>query len=238
MSYNLLRSHILGTLAIYSCFSLILTNPAIAEEKLSTLTVTGQGVEMIATTLAQVRLGVEIQGKTAAEVQQEVARRTSAVVELLRTKNVAGLQTTGIRLEPNYDYSNNQRNLIGYIGTNTVSFRLQSDRVGSLLDETVQAGASRIDEVSFTATPEAIREAQKEALRQATLDARSMADVVLNTLNLTSKEIVSIQVNDTNVPPPMPLQMERLSKADVAIDTPVIGGEQTIRASVTLQISY
>ncbi|MGF1540357.1 MAG: SIMPL domain-containing protein, partial [Pleurocapsa sp.] len=182
--------------------------------------------------------GVEIQGKTAAEVQQEVARRSSAVVELLRTKNVAGLQTTGIRLEPNYDYSNNQRNLVGYIGTNTVSFRLQSDRVGSLLDETVQAGASRIDEVSFTATPEAIREAQKEALRQATLDARSMADVVLNTLNLTAKEIVSIQVNDTNVPPPMPLQMERLSKADVAIDTPVIAGEQTIRASVTLQISY
>ncbi|MGF1539416.1 MAG: SIMPL domain-containing protein, partial [Pleurocapsa sp.] len=95
MSHNLLRSHILGTLVIYSCFSLILTNPAIAEEKLSTLIVTGQGIEMIATTLAQVRLGVEIQGKTAAEVQQEVARRSSAVVELLRTKNVAGLQTTG-----------------------------------------------------------------------------------------------------------------------------------------------
>ncbi len=248
MSNNLVRSQIsqftlsklgLGTLAVYSFLSLILTNSVVAEEKsLPTLTVTGQGVEMIATTLAEISLGVEIQGKTAAEVQQQVAQKTSDVINVLRSKNVAELQTTGIRLQPNYDYSNNQKTLVGYIGENTVSFRFPSDEVGSLLDETVQAGVSRIDQVSFTATPEAIIEAQKEALRKATLNAQSMADVVLNTLNLTSKEIVSIQVNQTNIPSPKPLQVQRLSTADLEVNTPVIGGNQTIRASVTLQISY
>jgi uncharacterized protein len=228
----------LSTLAICGFFSLILTNSAMAEEKLSTLTVTGQGIETIDTTLAEVRLGVEIQGKTAAEVQQQVAQKTSAVIDLLRSKNVAGLQTTGIRLEPSYDYSNNQSTLIGYVGTNSVSFRLPSDRVGSLLDETVRAGASRIDEVSFTATPEAIVEAQKAALRKATLDARGMADVVLKTLNLTSQEVVSIKINDTNFPPPMPLQLDAVAKGNAEAITPVIGGEQKIQASVTLQISY
>ena len=226
-------------LAICSFLSLTSIDPAIASEKLlPTLTVTGNGMERIATTLTQVRLGVEIQGKTATEVQQEVAKRTSAVVDLLRSKDVEQLQTTGVRLQPNYDYSNNQRRLVGYIGTNTISYELQTELVGTLLDETVKVGASRIDGVSFTATPEAISTAQKEALRKATLDAQAMADAVLKTLNLTSKEIVSIQVNEASFPPPKPIQFEQLSRANARVNTPIIGGEQTVRASVTLQISY
>ena len=233
------KQNFVRLLAIYSFLSLTSIAPAIAQEKLlSTLTVTGNGVETLATTLTQVSLGVEIQGKTAAEVQQEVAKRTSTVVDLLRSKNVEQLQTEGIRLQPNYEYSNNQRNLVGYIGTNTVSFRFPTEQVGSLLDETVKAGASRIDRVSFIATPEAIKEAQQEALRKATVDAQSMAEVVLKTLNLTSKEIISIKVNETNAPPPMPIAVSQLSTADAKINTPIIGGEQTVRASVTLEISY
>jgi hypothetical protein len=40
-----------------------------------TLTVSGKGDVTIPTTLTQVRLGVEIKGKTAQEVQQQVAQR-------------------------------------------------------------------------------------------------------------------------------------------------------------------
>ena len=227
------------TLAICSFLSLTSINPAIASEKLlPTLTVTGNGIERIATTLTQVRLGVEIQGQTATEVQQEVAKRTSAVVDLLRSNDVEKLQTTGVRLQPNYDYSNKQRTLVGYTGTNTVSFSLQTEQVGTLLDETVKAGASRIDGVSFTATPEAISEAQFEALRKATVEAQAMADAVLNTLGLTSKEIVSIQVNGASVPPPKPIPVGQMSRAEAQVSTPIIGGEQIVRASVTLQIGY
>ncbi len=226
-------------LAICSFGCLALINPAMANEQmLRTLTVTGQGIERIPTTLTQVRLGVEIQGKTAAEVQREVAKRTSAVVDFLRSRNVEQLQTTGIRLQPNYNYSDRERRLVGYIGTNTVSFRLSTEQVGTLLDEAVKAGATRIDGVSFTAAEEAIASAQKEALRLATLDAQAKGDAVLKALNFTPKEIVRIQVNGASLPPPKPLQAEQLSRAAADISTPVIGGEQTVQASVTLQISY
>ena len=227
------------TLAICSFLSLVWLNPAWAQEQvLRTLTVTGQGVERIPTTLTQVELGVEIQGKTATEVQQEVAKRTSAIVDFLRERQVEQLQTTGIRLMPNYQYNDNQRKLVGYIGTNTVSFRLPTEQVGMVLDEAVKAGASRIDGVSFTATPEAISAAQKEALRKATIDAQAMADVVLKSLSLTSKEIVSIQINGASAPPPRPIQVEQMSRAKESVTTPIIGGEQIVQVSVTLQISY
>ena len=91
-------------LVISILFSLISFYPAVAQpESLRTLTVAGNGIEKIATTLAEVNLGVEIRGKTATQVQQEIATRTSAVVDLLDSKDVQQLQTTGVRLNPNYE---------------------------------------------------------------------------------------------------------------------------------------
>lgn len=220
--------------------SLAWTSPALAQEALMrrTLTVTGRGVENVQTTKAEVRLGVEAQGKTASEVQQAVARRSSAVVNLLRSRNVERLETTGISLNPNYNYENGKQQLVGYIGSNIVSFRVATERAGVLLDQAVKAGATRIDGISFIAADEAINQARQQALREATQDALTEADAVLKSLNLTRREIVSIQVDAAKVsPPPVPLQREALSAADSA-PTPVIGGEQEIETSVTLQVSY
>ncbi len=221
--------------------SLSLASPALAQEKvLRTLTVTGRGFEKIATTITQVRLGVEAQGKTANEVQGEVARRSNAVVTLLKSRSVEKLETTGINLNPVYSYNNNRQKLEGYGASNTVSFRVPTEKAGTLLDDAVKAGASRIDGVSFVASDEAISAAQKVALREATQDAQSQADAVFSALNLTRKEVVSIQVNGASAPIPiMMADVERFSKVAAAqAPSPVIGGEQRVEGSVTLQISY
>jgi uncharacterized protein len=222
-------------------FSLTLATPAMAEQQLlRTLTVTGQGNEMIPTTLSRVMLGVEVQGETAEEVQQEAARRSSAVVELLRSRNIAKLQTTGINLSPRYDYSNNgEQKIIGYTATNSVSFQVANDRAGTIMDEAVKAGATRIDGVSFIADEGAIATAQRQAIREATQDAQAQAEAALNALGLTRKEVVSVQINGSAPPFPVFYQTEALAaRTAAAPPTPVIGGEQEVQASVTLQISY
>lgn len=224
--------------------TLTFANPVLAQQgqtqdlTLRTLTVSGRGVETIPTTLTQVRLGVEVQGKTAQEVQQEVARRSSAVVALLRSRNVEKLETTGISLNPVYSYNNDVQRLTGYSATNIVSFRLNTEQTGTLLDEAVKAGATRIDGISFVASDPAIAAAQKQALQEATQDAQQQANAVLSVLDFTPKEVVSIQVNSANPPqPPMPLYRREAALADTA-STPVVGGEQQVEASVTLQIRY
>lgn len=222
--------------------SLAMISPVQAQEKLvRTLTVTGRGFEDIQTTLAQVRLGVEVQGKTANEVQQEVARKSNAVVTFLRSRQVDKLETTGINLNPRYDYTNNRQTLIGYTGSNNVSFRVPTERSGEIIDEAVKRGASRIDGVSFVASDEAITAAQKQALRKATQEAQVQADAVFSVLSLTRKEIVSIQVNGASVPMPIfrdAAAMELRSAKVQAAPSPVVGGEQRVEGSVTLQISY
>ncbi|MEG4938768.1 SIMPL domain-containing protein [Microcoleus sp. F4-D5] len=246
MNSNLQRGDRINFRSLVTALCLTLTlvsfaglDPAAAQEqRMRTLSVTGRGVEAIPTTQTQVALGVEVQGKTAAEVQQEAARRSSAVVALLRSRQVEKLETTGITLNPTYSYENNQQRLTGYIATNTVSFRLNTQSAGTLLDDAVQAGATRIQGVSFVAADSAIEQARKQALRKATQDAQSQADAVLSALNLKRGDILGIQVNGAIAPPPMYRQLAgaRAAAADAA--TPVVGGEQEIEASVTLQIAY
>lgn len=240
LSTNGLRLQTISLTA--SLWAIALINPVMAQEKLlRTLSVTGRGVESIPTTKTQVQLGVEVQGKSATGVQEEVARRSGAVVELLKARNeVEKLETTGIRLNPIYSYENNKQQLTGYSATNSVSFRLPTEQAGTLLDDAVKAGATKIDGVSFTASEEAIAKVQKQALRKATQDAQQQADAVLSSLNLTQKEIVSIQVNGaTPLPEPrLPRQFSTTTKLAGDAVMAVVGGEQEVQASVTLQISY
>lgn len=222
-----------------------ITPPVLAQEKVQmqsftpqTITVTGRGVETIPTTLTQVSLGVEVQAKTAQEAQQAVARRSSNVLALLKSRQVEKLQTTGISLNPVYSYNNNVQKLTGYTATNTVSFRLPTQQAGDILDAAVKAGATRIDSVSFVGSDSAIAAAMQQALRAATQNARQQASAVLSSLNLTQKEVVSIQVNNASPPAPVFKAAQRSALADQEASTPVVGGEQQVEASVTLQISY
>jgi uncharacterized protein YggE len=230
---------------VLSILSLAIATPALAQVQTAgtpvrTLTVTGRGDENIATTISQVQLGVEVQGKTANEVQQEAARRSSAVVEFLKSRNVDKLQTTGISLNPTYNYDNGKQTLTGYIATNTVSFRVDNAQAGTIIDEAVKVGATQINGISFIAPDSAIAAAQKQALREAVEDANQQADAVLASLNLSRQEIIGIQIDGANapMPPVLPYATVAREQADKAASTPIIGAEQRVEASVTLQIRY
>ncbi|QOV22199.1 SIMPL domain-containing protein [Anabaenopsis elenkinii] len=227
-------------LVLVSC--IISIQPGLAQDRqrfLRTLTVSGRGVETIPTTLSQVSMSVEVQSKTAQLAQQEAAHRASVVLALLKSRNVEKLQTSGIRLNPVYSYTDNVQRITGYVANNTVRFQMATEQVGKLLDEAVKVGATQINSVSFIASDQAIASAQKEALRQATQDAQEQANAVLSTLGLQSQEVVSIQINSATAPPPPMLERDQVLKlANIDSSTPVIGGEQQVEASVTLQISY
>lgn len=221
-------------------FTPVITSTAMAQETLlRTLTVTGQGRVAVQTTKAEVSLGVDVQGSDAATVQREVAQRSTAVVELLRARNVGKLETTGVQLTPNYNYENGRSEIVGYTGSNTVSFQVPTEAMGAILDEAVNVGANQIRGISFIADDAALESARQRALREAVNDAQTQANTVLSALNLGPQEVVTIQVNGAN--PPMPVPMPRraeLANAAADYSTPVIGGEQMLEASVTLQIRY
>jgi uncharacterized protein len=206
-----------------------------------TLTASGRGIVSIPTTLSQIRLAIDVSGKTPNDTQQEAAKRSTQVMNYLKTQQLEKLQTTSITLNPTYTYPNNARpQIIGYTATNSISFRVANDRAGAILDAAVKNGATRIDSVSFVASDRAIATAQLQALKQATQDAQRQADAVLETLALKRKEVIGIQIANTSTPAPIPLVQESAAKvaSDRSFTTPVVGGEQQVEAAVTLDIGY
>lgn len=207
-----------------------------------TLVVSGRGIVNIPKTTSRVRLGVEIQGATSNKVQQEIAQRSSAVVALLKSNaDVKKLETTGIRLNPVYSYKDNQQKLVGYNGSNIVSFQIAPEKLGTLLDEAIKAGATRIDGVTLVATDEEIATAQKDAIRLASKDAQTQAEAALESLSLKQQEIVNVQINGGN--PSSVYETANFSAADLPVASkapasPVIAGDQRVEAAVMLQIRY
>jgi uncharacterized protein len=207
-----------------------------------TLTASGKGIVTIPTTLSQISLAIEVSDKTPLAAQQAAARRSTQVVNFLKAQPVDKLKTTGIDLNPTYTYPPNRSpQLVGYTASNSISFRVTTDRAGAILDAAVKNGATRINGVSFVASDQAIATAQLQALKQATQDAERQADAVLETLNLKRKEVIGIQINSASTPAPIPIAegMLRQSVAKpVSPPTPVIGGDQQVEALVTLDIGY
>ncbi len=243
------KSNAKTALSISISLSLILftsISPGVAQERKPprTLTASGRGIVTIPTTISQIRLAIEAQGKTPTTTQQEAAKRSARVMAYLKTQRVDKLQTTGINLNPTYTYPpNGKPQITGYTATNSISFQVPTDRAGGILDAAVQNGATRIDGVSFVAGEKAIESAQFQALKQATLDAQRQADAVLGTLNLQRKEVIGIKIDSTSNPAPvsMPAEMMQSKRAyarDGEPSTPVVGGEQQVEAAVTVDFSY
>ena len=204
------------------------------------LTVTGQGEVRVATSRSAITLGVEVLAPTAAAAQAQAAQQSNAVVALLKDRKVDRLQTTGIQLNPRYNYNDGQQILEGFSASNQVSFEVPTEQAGAIMDGAVKAGATRIDGLQFLADDTVLDAAQQQALQKATQSAQTQAQTVFNSLGLQSQEVVGIQINGASAPlPPGPLlRADAQTMAASVAPTPVVGGEQTVFATVTLQIRY
>ncbi|MBG1257821.1 SIMPL domain-containing protein [Nostoc commune] len=215
------------------------TNPNTAPAQI--LEVTGQGEVTVPTTLTEVQLGIQVEGETATEVQEEVAQRSAAVVDVLQKLGAQELQTTSIQLNPVYSFEDNTQTLTGFEGLNTFQFELPTDQAGAAIDTAIKAGANLIQDISFTASDEALQQARLQVLSEAVKDAQAQAGAVFSTLQLTPGKIIDIDINSADNLSPSPLVFEALSKTSFAAadtTTPIIGSPQTIEASVSLDIAY
>ncbi len=201
---------------------------ALAQERV--LQVVGQGSITLPAQLAEVEVGVEIRGRNANQVQTEIAERLARMIKVLRSKAAEKITTTGVQLSPFYG---ERQELLGLIGRNTLRFRLPLAQTGTVLDDLVSQGANQITRLSLMATEATLEQGRTQALQAAVQDAQRQAEVVLQALQLTPKEVVGITILHTSAPAPRSFAL-----AEARVNTPILGGEQTIQAQVKLEIRY
>jgi uncharacterized protein YggE len=143
------------------------------------IAVSGEATVSVPPDLAEVTLGVEADGPTAAEAQRRTARTMEKVLAALAAAGVErkDLRTTQYSLTPvrRWDEPTRREVLLGYRAANLVTVRTgETGRVGQLVDAAVSAGATDVANLSFSVADRS--KVREEALARAVADARHQAE--------------------------------------------------------------
>ena len=200
------------------------------------ITVGGDAIVQAQPDTAILTISVVTQARRALDAQQENATKTDAVVQAL--KAVAGpgaeIKTSGYSVQPQRVYRENQPPTIsGYEARNSVTVTMGDlKKVGTVIDASSQAGANDIAGIAFTLRQD--RPARDRALREATREAMSKAEVIASALGRKVTRIVEVQ-EEGFVRPPQPVyQAEAFMVKRDSVATPIEVGALDITSRVLL----
>ena len=209
-----------------------------AQESPRTISVSAEGEVTLPPDMARVILGVTAEAKSSRDALDGAGRTMRAILDFVKAQEIeaSDIQTDAIRLNPRYGHNANgqidYRIIVGYTAETTVRLRLQEiNIVGEVLAGAVEAGANRIDGISFGlkdetgALDEARRIAVAEARRKAAFLAEAAGVGLGPLLQLTEMGSPSYRMEVAS----MAMDM----RADVA-PVPVAPGEISFSASVSL----
>jgi uncharacterized protein YggE len=180
-------------------------------------------------------VAIVTQGKRALDAQQENATKTDAVIRALKAAAGAGaeVKTSGYSLQPMRVYREGQPPLInGYEARNTIIVTMSElAKLGNVIDAASQAGANDVTGISFTLRQD--RAARDQALKEATREAMSKAQVIAQALGGRVVSIAEVQEEGFIRPPQPVYQMDTLmAKREAA--TPIEIGSLDVTSRVQL----
>ena len=200
------------------------------------LSVSSQAEARRAPDIATVSAGVVTQAADGNTAMRQNAEQMSRVLAAVKAAGVAAkdVQTSGISLNPQYRYEENQPpRITGYQASNTVNVKLREvAKMGKVLDALVASGANQVNGPSFGIDdPEPLYDrARLDALKAA----RARAETYAGALGVRVRRIVSISEGGAAMPSPMPRMA--MMKAEAYDSTPVAAGESSV--SVNLDVVF
>lgn len=210
------------------------STPAAAQQVLEppSISVVGQGIVMARPDRARVMLGVEIVDPSLASAQQRAASQMESVITTLLQFGIDrdDIQTIRFSVQPEYDRRGERSVLTGYRVVNVVSVKLPDiSRVGEVIDGVVNAGAARVEGISFEVADEA--PLKDQAREQAVAHARTKAQQLADLTGVTLGRPLHIEEGDTGGVRPVAAPAARaVSEAS----TPIEPGELEIRTQVRI----
>ncbi len=222
---------------LFAAVLLIVAQSSFSQDKSQrTVTVRGEGVVTLAPD--QVRLNVQIntRAESATAAMSLASGKTRDVLALLKNYGVAAadIQTSRVSVSAILDYQKNIQPppIVGYAGTNEFSVVFKGklmDKVGDFLDKGTAAGVTSFGNLMYESSSH--RGLERDALKKAADDAQARATVLAQQLGAVVGKVISIS-EGVNAPSPMPLMRSGLMEASSA--APVMTGELSISAQVTV----
>lgn len=201
-----------------------------------TISVTGTASASVEPDTLVIRIGVETQAATASSTLRSNAALMESVIKAITDVGVPkdDISTAAITLSPVYESHDEDgkwmRELVGYSTHNTVTVETAMlDKAAEIIDDAIEAGANRIDNVGFALSADRRAKMHSELVNEAMLDAVARASVALEPLNHTIDGVKSVRLSDFD----FPVLGHRTSVADEAFQsTPVLPSNQMVAVYV------
>jgi uncharacterized protein YggE len=208
---------------------------------------TGNGIQVSGTgrvtgtpDLLRLQASVQVTKPDVDSAMQGANTTMAAVQAALKADGVAAadLQTSGLSVQPNYDYSNNSApKITGYVVSENLSVVLRHlSTAGTTITDIAQAGgdALRIDGASLDIDDDSALLSQARV--QAFADAKAKADAYAKAAGHALGDVVTISEASTSQP--QPVYVGDMAKASAAsAPVPLQAGSQDVTVTVTVRWS-
>jgi uncharacterized protein YggE len=202
-----------------------------------TITVSGTGTVVVNPDIADVRLGVVVTKPTVKAARETAAEAMTRVIAALKKLGIADkdIQTTTVSLQPAYDYAaqTNPPRITGYSLANGVAVTVRNlDQTGDVIDDSLAAGATSLDGVTFRVDDPA--KAQQQARTDAMNQAKANADTLAKAAGVSITGVASI--SEASAPVPFPVYYGGAAAAPAAdsVKTPIQPGTSDVTITVTV----
>ena len=211
-----------------------------------TITVTGTATSSIDPDLLRIQFGVEVQSKTAKEAIDANAVAMNDIVNAVKKLGIPEdeLSTSSFNIFPVYDSITDPKTgvyvrseLVGYRVSNILTVETTKlSMAGNIIDAATQAGANRVDGVSFTLSPQKQLSVQDDLIGNAVENAKAKAEKALATLDQKIIGVKYVSLSDFGYPPPPIPYYSAYSKADAgeAMSTPIFSSDQDVTTTVSV----
>lgn len=201
------------------------------------ISVVGEGIVLAQPNVVRITLGVDIFDQSLSNAQTQAAQRMDAVVQKLKADGITedNIRTVSYNVNPQYDQQGSGGPVLrGYQVQNMVEVKSNNvGGLGSLLDDVVSVGATRIFGISFESdNPEALK---TQARDQAMANARAKGDQLARDAGVSLGRPISIEESDTGGVTPV-RQLNVAPAAAAAASTPIQPGQ--LQVSTTVRVIW
>ena len=220
------------------------TTPFPSREKV--ISVTGTATTSVDPDLLVITFGVETQEKSAKDALVANSESMTSIVNTIKSLGVSedDISTSRISIYPIYDSYRDSvtekytQELVGYRVTNTITVETeQLNKAADIIDGGVSSGANRVDNVSFTLSPQKQLEVKDDLLGKAVLNAKKKAENALAPLDHKIVGVKAVSLSEFGLPPPMPVFSASGAFAEDAAfksSTPVFSSDQDITTTASV----
>lgn len=160
----------------------------------TTITVFGEAKLSAKPNMAVICLGVETESKNVTQALNENSEKLNRIISAIEELGIPedNITTTYFRVYPVRDYKTNE--FKGYRVVNEIKIRTGDlGGIGKIVSVAISSGANRVEWIEFGLGEDKVRELRIKAIREACKDAKTKAETIAESLNLTIVRLLNVK---------------------------------------------